>query len=215
LIRPSGGGCENFHAALDRFDASDGPAGSGKTTTIYACLRELATTGGRHVITVEDPVERMSPHHANRSERGRGLTVCPTSRVIAPADPEVLWWGRFAMKETSSASAARGVDRPSGHSDPARCFLPEESWIQSCVLCPERSAVARRGGIPAEPAPARALRLLPGALPPVPSNRLSRPVPAAEAFQFSDAQRAAFPQQGAAWSARPTGQAAQRWSATG
>jgi len=34
-----------------------GPAGSGKTTTIYACLRELAGSGGRHIITVEDPVE--------------------------------------------------------------------------------------------------------------------------------------------------------------
>ncbi|HOS76240.1 MAG TPA: ATPase, T2SS/T4P/T4SS family, partial [Verrucomicrobiota bacterium] len=28
-----------------------GPAGSGKTTTIYACLRHLAEQGGRHVIT--------------------------------------------------------------------------------------------------------------------------------------------------------------------
>jgi len=34
-----------------------GPAGSGKTTTIYACLRRLADAGGRHIITVEDPVE--------------------------------------------------------------------------------------------------------------------------------------------------------------
>src|SRR5256885_12294032 len=32
-----------------------GPAGSGKTTTIYACLRDLAALDGRHIITVEDP----------------------------------------------------------------------------------------------------------------------------------------------------------------
>jgi len=38
-----------------------GPAGSGKTTTIYACLRYLAELGGRHVITVEDPVEQIIP----------------------------------------------------------------------------------------------------------------------------------------------------------
>jgi type II secretory ATPase GspE/PulE/Tfp pilus assembly ATPase PilB-like protein len=38
-----------------------GPAGSGKTTTIYTCLRHLAKTGGRHVITVEDPVEQIVP----------------------------------------------------------------------------------------------------------------------------------------------------------
>ena len=36
-----------------------GPAGSGKTTTIYACLQYLASLGGRHVITVEDPVEQI------------------------------------------------------------------------------------------------------------------------------------------------------------
>ena len=34
-----------------------GPAGSGKTTTIYACLRHLVAPGGRQIITVEDPVE--------------------------------------------------------------------------------------------------------------------------------------------------------------
>ena len=36
-----------------------GPAGSGKTTTIYACLRQLLDRGGRHIITVEDPVEQI------------------------------------------------------------------------------------------------------------------------------------------------------------
>src|SRR6516165_11764258 len=36
-----------------------GPAGSGKTTTIYACLRELAARrpGERSLATLEDPVE--------------------------------------------------------------------------------------------------------------------------------------------------------------
>src|SRR5213592_2234489 len=38
-----------------------GPAGSGKTTTIHACLAALAAQGGRHVITIEDPVEQIIP----------------------------------------------------------------------------------------------------------------------------------------------------------
>src|SRR5258706_8192641 len=38
-----------------------GPAGSGKTTTIYACLRALGERGGRHIITVEDPAEQIVP----------------------------------------------------------------------------------------------------------------------------------------------------------
>src|SRR2546430_7818781 len=36
-----------------------GPAGSGKTTTIYGCLQRLIELGGRHIITVEDPVEQI------------------------------------------------------------------------------------------------------------------------------------------------------------
>src|SRR5438105_380290 len=36
-----------------------GPAGSGKTTTIYACLAHLAAEGKRHIITVEDPAEQI------------------------------------------------------------------------------------------------------------------------------------------------------------
>src|SRR5207249_4376929 len=38
-----------------------GPAGSGKTTTIYACLHQLVQGGGRHIITVEDPAEQIIP----------------------------------------------------------------------------------------------------------------------------------------------------------
>src|SRR5205823_8259578 len=38
-----------------------GPSGSGKTTTIYACLRYLVRAGGRgrHIVTIEDPVEQV------------------------------------------------------------------------------------------------------------------------------------------------------------
>lgn len=38
-----------------------GPSGSGKTTTIYACLRHLVRAGGRgrHIVTIEDPVEQV------------------------------------------------------------------------------------------------------------------------------------------------------------
>ena len=38
-----------------------GPSGSGKTTTIYACLRHLVreSGGGRHIVTIEDPVEQV------------------------------------------------------------------------------------------------------------------------------------------------------------
>ncbi len=40
-----------------------GPAGSGKTTTVYACLRELAASGGarRSLVSLEDPIEVAVP----------------------------------------------------------------------------------------------------------------------------------------------------------
>ena len=53
-----------------------GPAGSGKTTTLYACLRELVgpTRGQRSLATLEDPIEvgrrRASP--SRRSTRRPG-----------------------------------------------------------------------------------------------------------------------------------------------
>jgi type II secretory ATPase GspE/PulE/Tfp pilus assembly ATPase PilB-like protein len=37
-----------------------GPTGSGKTTTLYACLARLSTPE-RNVVTVEDPVEKRVP----------------------------------------------------------------------------------------------------------------------------------------------------------
>src|SRR5262249_40091992 len=45
---------EGFLARTAGLMLLTGPAGSGKTTTIYACLRALAERGGRQIITVED-----------------------------------------------------------------------------------------------------------------------------------------------------------------
>jgi type II secretory ATPase GspE/PulE/Tfp pilus assembly ATPase PilB-like protein len=56
-------------AGLERFARSDagmliltGPAGSGKTTTIYALLQHIAATApGLSIVALEDPVERDLP----------------------------------------------------------------------------------------------------------------------------------------------------------
>ena len=52
---------ESFLRSTSGLMLLTGPAGSGKTTTIYSCLRHLAEQGGRHIITVEDPVEQVLP----------------------------------------------------------------------------------------------------------------------------------------------------------
>src|SRR6516165_7825740 len=60
-----------------------GPAGSGKTTTIYACLRHLVELGGRHIITVEDPAERIIPGVMQTEiSEARGLTFAAAARHL-------------------------------------------------------------------------------------------------------------------------------------
>jgi len=79
-----------------------GPAGSGKTTTIYACLQHLATAGGRHVITVEDPVERVIDGVMQTEiHEGRGLTFAVASRHLLRQDPQVLVIGEIRDEETA------------------------------------------------------------------------------------------------------------------
>jgi type II secretory ATPase GspE/PulE/Tfp pilus assembly ATPase PilB-like protein len=79
-----------------------GPAGSGKTTTIYACLQHLARSGGRHIITVEDPVEQIIPGiMQTETNEARGLTFSQASRHLLRQDPQVLVIGEIRDDETS------------------------------------------------------------------------------------------------------------------
>jgi general secretion pathway protein E len=80
-----------------------GPAGSGKTTTIYACLRELSRTGGRHIITVEDPVEQVLPGIMQTEvNEARGLDFAKAARHLLRQDPQVLVLGEIRDDETAN-----------------------------------------------------------------------------------------------------------------
>jgi general secretion pathway protein E len=79
-----------------------GPAGSGKTTTIYACLRHLASLGGRHVITVEDPVEQIIPGTMQTEvNEARGLDYACAARHLLRQDPQALVIGEIRDEETA------------------------------------------------------------------------------------------------------------------
>jgi type II secretory ATPase GspE/PulE/Tfp pilus assembly ATPase PilB-like protein len=79
-----------------------GPAGSGKTTTIYACLRHLAETGGRQIITIEDPVEQVLPGIMQTEiNDARGLTYPKAARHLLRQDPQVLVIGEIRDDETA------------------------------------------------------------------------------------------------------------------
>ena len=87
-----------------------GPAGSGKTTTIYACLRHLAESGGRHVITVEDPVEQIVPGIMQTEvNEARGLDFACAARHLLRQDPQVLVIGEIRDDETANLAVRAGL----------------------------------------------------------------------------------------------------------
>src|SRR5207248_7233700 len=80
-----------------------GPAGSGKTTTIYACLQALAQSGGRHIITVEDPAEQIvAGVMQTEVNEARGLNFATAARHLLRQDPQVLVIGEIRDEETAN-----------------------------------------------------------------------------------------------------------------
>jgi general secretion pathway protein E len=87
-----------------------GPAGSGKTTTIYACLRHLAEAGGRHIITIEDPVEQMVPGTMQTEvNEAIGLDFARAARHLLRQDPQVLIIGEIRDEATAQLAVRAGL----------------------------------------------------------------------------------------------------------
>ncbi len=83
-----------------------GPAGSGKTTTAYACLRELlARHGGRSVVTLEDPIEAELPGVAQTQvHRPAEFTYAVGLRSLMRQDPDVILVGEIRDRETADTT---------------------------------------------------------------------------------------------------------------
>ncbi|HEX4143219.1 MAG TPA: GspE/PulE family protein [Pirellulales bacterium] len=81
-----------------------GPAGSGKTTTLYACLREIAarSQGGRSIVTLEDPIEVSLPGVAqSQVNLPAGFDLTSGLRSIMRQDPEVILVGEIRDRATA------------------------------------------------------------------------------------------------------------------
>jgi type II secretory ATPase GspE/PulE/Tfp pilus assembly ATPase PilB-like protein len=78
-----------------------GPTGSGKTTTLYAALREIDRVR-LNVMTVEDPVEYFIPGVSQMEVDNVGkVTVASALRSLLRHDPDVLMIGEIRDKETA------------------------------------------------------------------------------------------------------------------
>ena len=77
-----------------------GPTGSGKSTTLYSCLRAVMTVED-NVNTVEDPVEYeiegLNQCHVNPK---RGLTFALALRALLRQDPDTIMIGEIRDQET-------------------------------------------------------------------------------------------------------------------
>ena len=78
-----------------------GPTGSGKTTTLYACLERRQKTAEK-IITVEDPVEyQLNGITQVPVHRQAGVSFATALRSILRQDPDVLMVGEMRDAETA------------------------------------------------------------------------------------------------------------------
>ena len=78
-----------------------GPTGSGKTTTLYALLREL-NSEEQNIISIEDPVEyQLSGVNQVQVNLPAGLSFAVGLRHILRQDPDVIMVGEIRDEETA------------------------------------------------------------------------------------------------------------------
>jgi general secretion pathway protein E len=78
-----------------------GPTGSGKTTTLYTTLKELATEEV-NVTTVEDPIEMIEPSfNQMQVQSGIDLTFAGGIRALMRQDPDIIMVGEIRDLETA------------------------------------------------------------------------------------------------------------------
>jgi general secretion pathway protein E len=78
-----------------------GPTGSGKTTTLYACLNKI-NKPDINILTAEDPVEyELGGVHQVAVQPKIGLTFASALRAFLRQDPDVIMVGEIRDRETA------------------------------------------------------------------------------------------------------------------
>jgi len=86
-----------------------GPTSSGKTTSLYACLREI-TTPGKNIVTVEDPVEYALPfiNQVQINEKA-GLTFPTCLRAFLRQNPDIIMVGEVRDGPTAQIAIRAAI----------------------------------------------------------------------------------------------------------
>jgi general secretion pathway protein E len=78
-----------------------GPTGSGKTTTLYSTLKQVARPEV-NVCTVEDPIEMVEPRfNQMQVNHGIGLDFAAGVRTLLRQDPDIIMIGEIRDSETA------------------------------------------------------------------------------------------------------------------
>lgn len=78
-----------------------GPTGSGKTTTLYACLNQLRSEF-TNIVTIEDPVEyKVEGITQVQINDAQGRTFASVLRSVLRQDPDIIKVGEIRDKETA------------------------------------------------------------------------------------------------------------------
>ncbi len=89
-----------------------GPTGSGKTTTLYAALRQVHEHRGGtvQIATLEDPIEVELPFLSQTQvDQARGLGFAESLRSVLRQDPNVLMVGEIRDAETAHVAIQAGL----------------------------------------------------------------------------------------------------------
>lgn len=86
-----------------------GPTGSGKTTTLYASLRQIDTLE-KNVLTVEDPIEyRFAFAKQTQINEKSGFTFSKAIRHFMRQDPDVMLIGEIRDSETAELAVRASI----------------------------------------------------------------------------------------------------------
>lgn len=98
-------GVDTFRSLLNRPQGLiliTGPTGSGKTTTLYACLHHIYSSE-LNIVTIEDPVEYSLPGiNQVQVNTATGMTFAKGLRSLLRQDPDVVMVGEIRDRETAA-----------------------------------------------------------------------------------------------------------------